>query len=30
LQPRIGMAGDISCMDRADTARAELAETDHS
>src|SRR5204862_7458806 len=30
LQPRIRMAEDVSCMDRADAARAELAEIDHS
>jgi hypothetical protein len=29
-QPRIRMAGDISRVDRADAARAELAEIDHS
>jgi len=30
LQPRIVMAGDVPRVDRADAARAKLAETDHS
>jgi hypothetical protein len=29
MQPRIRMAGDISRVDRADAAHAELAKTDH-
>jgi hypothetical protein len=30
LQPRIVMAADVPGVDRADAARAKLAETDHS
>jgi hypothetical protein len=30
LQPRTVMASDVLRVDRADAARAELAETDHS